>query len=658
MYYLPIKLENLIHTQSIESERVEFKKTWSDPILESTIKTICAFANDLFNLNGGYIIIGLEEKEGRPVFPPYGLDEKDIDNIQGQIHGQCEKIEPTYYPLMQPAVYENRQILVIYASGGENRPYKAPAGLRARRTDKHYYVRHGGRTVRAGGEILTQLIQLTAKIPFDDRRYKDPNITIDVISPTLVRNFLFDIHSDLVRNGNNIPDKELYKRLDLTVKMNDHQAPKNVAVMFFVNEPHKYFRGAKIEIAQFGDDPGGDTIEEKYIKGPIHHQIRQSLEYLNNMSMTMVKKIPGIAEVSRTVAFPYEAMEEAIVNAFYHRSYEEDTPEPVKVYLYPNRMEIISYPGPVPGLKKEYFQLGEFIPPVPNRNRRIGDFLKELNLAEGRGTGIPKIFRKMKENGSPRPIFDFDEEKTYFRVILPAHPQYIVIHALKESGLLWAVGERKRAVANLEEALQRLPDSGELVAQIIQYRISMNDMPSAESIFNKTRDNLAPASCHLPYIAMAKAYLDKRETAKAREILEKAPQPLQVDDLVELAVLYKRTGRYREAHRIFSSNFSYIKNDPRAIHEFAQVKLKLAASSTRHTAKRLDREALELLHRVIQLTDDNVRKAWCWFDIARTSHWLRQSHSGILSAYNKAVELLPHETRFKNWYKRYMKNSK
>jgi len=63
IYYLPVKLKNLIHAQTVESVRIEFKRTWSQPILESTIRSICAFANDFFNLNGGYIIIGIEEKD-------------------------------------------------------------------------------------------------------------------------------------------------------------------------------------------------------------------------------------------------------------------------------------------------------------------------------------------------------------------------------------------------------------------------------------------------------------------------------------------------------------------------------------------------------------------------------------------------------------------
>ena len=49
--------------------------------------------------------------------------------------------------------------------------------------------------------------------------------------------------------------------------------------------------------------------------------------------------------------------------------------------------------------------------------------MKELNLTEGRATGIPKILRAMKGNGSLSPEFEFDEDHTYFLVRLPAHPE-------------------------------------------------------------------------------------------------------------------------------------------------------------------------------------------------------------------------------------------
>lgn len=57
------------------------------------------------------------------------------------------------------------------------------------------------------------------------------------------------------------------------------------------------------------------------------------------------------------------------------------------------------------------------------RPPRIGELLKELDLAEGRSTGIPKILRAMRENGLPAPLFESDDERTWFLTRLPVHDQ-------------------------------------------------------------------------------------------------------------------------------------------------------------------------------------------------------------------------------------------
>ena len=59
------------------------------------------------------------------------------------------------------------------------------------------------------------------------------------------------------------------------------------------------------------------------------------------------------------------------------------------------------------------------------RNRRIGEFLKELDMTEGRGTGIPKILQAIEKNDSPKPIFHTDEDRSYFVVELLLHQAFI-----------------------------------------------------------------------------------------------------------------------------------------------------------------------------------------------------------------------------------------
>ena len=63
------------------------------------------------------------------------------------------------------------------------------------------------------------------------------------------------------------------------------------------------------------------------------------------------------------------------------------------------------------------------------RNRRIGEFLKELKFTEGRATGIPKIMEAMANNGSPAAEFESDEERSYFMVRLPVHPAALEVES-------------------------------------------------------------------------------------------------------------------------------------------------------------------------------------------------------------------------------------
>ena len=138
-----------------------------------------------------------------------------------------------------------------------------------------------------------------------------------------------------------------------------------------------------------------------------------------------VRKRPDQAEADRFYNYPYVALEEALANAVYHKDYSQR--EPIEVSIKPGRIEILSFPGPLPPLKIK--DLNNGVARIRTyRNRRIGDFLKELRLTEGRCTGVPKIYRAMKANGSPPALFDTDSEFRYFLVILPIHPEASSTH--------------------------------------------------------------------------------------------------------------------------------------------------------------------------------------------------------------------------------------
>mgnify|MGYP001597640711 CR=1 FL=1 len=98
--------------------------------------------------------------------------------------------------------------------------------------------------------------------------------------------------------------------------------------------------------------------------------------------------------------------------------------EPVEVRILPDRLTIGSFPGPDRSIRDEDLKAFRFVS-RRYRNRRIGEFLKELDMTEGRGTGIPKMLRAVKANESPEPVFHTDLERTFFVAVFPIHPAFL-----------------------------------------------------------------------------------------------------------------------------------------------------------------------------------------------------------------------------------------
>ena len=77
---------------------------------------------------------------------------------------------------------------------------------------------------------------------------------------------------------------------------------------------------------------------------------------------------------------------------------------------------------------------------------------KELDLTEGRNTGFPKIYRSMRTNGSPMPLFETDAENRYFMATLPIHSAF-----LKDSDHNEPINEPE-VIQNGPEVIQNGPE--------------------------------------------------------------------------------------------------------------------------------------------------------------------------------------------------------
>jgi len=421
---LPTSIETLLTGNVVEGARIEFKTSWMP---EASLKTICAFANDIDNWGGGYIVLGVKEKNGRPMFPVEGIPVSQIDEMMKDLLNKCNLIQPRYLPVVAPVEYQGKTLIVIWAPGGDVRPYSSPdtftylKGKAVSSKERTFFIRKMASTVKPCQDELNELYSLSNKVPFDDRVNHQAEMTD--LNINLIRQYLSAVGSGMVKDLDSRPLEKICEDMGICNTMPEYRKPKNVGLMFFSDEPERFFPYAQIDVVAFPKGLGGDEIDEQTFRGPLDQQLRDALRYIsNNYIQRKIIKYPDRAEADHIYNYPYAALEEALANAVYHKAY--DVREPIEVRIEDDKIEIVSYPGPVYSVTRE--QLKDYR--VSNRryrNRRIGEFLKELHLTEGRNTGFKKILDAIKRNGSPLPEFETDKEHSYFISRIFVHPDFI-----------------------------------------------------------------------------------------------------------------------------------------------------------------------------------------------------------------------------------------
>ena len=244
--------------------------------------------------------------------------------------------------------------------------------------------------------------------------------TVDDVSIQLIEEYLTKVHSGL-------SDSDLSKE-DLLSSMRLLRGPKeamrtlNAALMMFSDKPSRFFAYAQVDVV-FKSDLAGNEMEEYTFDGPVDSQIRGAVSLLRERAVReKVIKPEGQAESVRAWSYPVRALQEAVCNAVFHKSYQVH--EQVTVTVLPDCIEVLNFPGPDLSIPDE--KIGRIdMRSSRCRNKRLGEFLKELRLAESRNTGIAKILQEMDRNGSGEPVFETDSDRTYMRLTMPIHPLFV-----------------------------------------------------------------------------------------------------------------------------------------------------------------------------------------------------------------------------------------
>lgn len=386
---LEMDVEDLLNKRKLESDRIEFKTGWNpDDIYHS----VCAFANDYNNDGGGYIVVGVEEENGVAKRPVKGLPEYMLDSIQKDMLGYNNLISPPYFPQGIPAEVDGKWIFVIVVRTGQQRPYKSPEHVTSKKEKKYnYYIRYQTSSVKANSEQERELINMSDQTPFD------------------------------------CGVEEILNDMQLLVGPSELRYIQNVAIMMFCEHPEKFFGYTYVQMTSF---PKGSienpSISEDFpnITGSVPQMIQATMERFRNLIIReKVIKVPNQMEALRIFNYPYQAIEEAVVNAFYHRDYMSF--EPVTIEIEPDCINIMNFPGIDRSISEKTIAEGKRFVSRYYRNRRLGEFLKELDLSEGHSSGIPTIQEELEKNGSPRAEFFTDEDRRAMRIRIPIHPAFL-----------------------------------------------------------------------------------------------------------------------------------------------------------------------------------------------------------------------------------------
>jgi predicted HTH transcriptional regulator len=416
-----------------ESEQVEWKENGDDiKIAEGIVKTISAFANDIANVGGGYVVCGAKEIKDEHGFPKIqytGLSSNQLKQIEGKVTKYCQNyVDPAIAPkvceIENPENNSTRILVFLVLRSRDAHVY------RDGETSK-YYVRIGRETKEARNGILRQLLTEKQEIEYFDKRTNNTATAADID--------LLVFRDSIQEMGLLFPEKsledyfsdreqiaELVSPLFVRTDLDGILHPRNFTLLMFGKKTSitsKFPEAYTILSIYKGKDRSEQTAERYILTGTIVEQAKRSIELLNTQAYTAFDKI---SSKPNQVKYPMRALQEAVINAIVHRDYE--VPEPIRITVFADRIEIKS-PGTLHwGVDKDKFKQGKASPKW--RNQSFAYLFNKLQLAQSEGQGIPTIIRTMREEGCPEPIFEIEPDS--LTCILPAHPRHQIIRELQE----------------------------------------------------------------------------------------------------------------------------------------------------------------------------------------------------------------------------------
>jgi ATP-dependent DNA helicase RecG len=403
-----------------ESEQTEWKENVAD--VDDVVETLTAFANDLQNLGGGYVVCGAKEEKDEHGFPRLvrtGLTASRFKEVEHTVLAQCRtRVSPPLAPLVEelPSDHDDRRILVfIQPATGSAHTFRRGAG------GAKHYVRISRSTLEARNGVLKDLlVRKGAREPWDRRPCNsatEADLDLLILRDTLHRIGVVDAQTPPERYlSDTLAVSAFVPPLLVREALTGALRPRHFALLLFGRDTQRFIPGAVSFFSKYdGLDRAAPRGQRLELASTLLDQLRGLLAAAEAEAQTLFDKTDP--ERPSVVKYPIRAIREAVVNAFAHRDYE--LLDPLRVTAFRDRIEIAS-PGALPyGIEPADLSAGTAGPLW--RNQTLAWFLSRLGFAEAEGQGLRTIQSTLREAGCPPARY----EASPVRVVctLWAHPR-------------------------------------------------------------------------------------------------------------------------------------------------------------------------------------------------------------------------------------------
>ncbi len=405
-----------------ESEQVEWKKNGDDKdIARGIVRTLSAFANDISNLGGGYVVCGaneIKDAQGFPMVEYTGLSADKFAQIKGKILTMCnDYVSPSVQPIVEeidhPTDRDKRILVFIMPASPKAHAYRDDEKTT-------YWIRNAKSTIEARNGLFQRLMIKKHEIDYFDKRVNTAATEAD-IDLLVIRNYMTEMNLSFNKPVQDyISDREqitaLIPPLCAKLPLDNTLRPLNFTLLMFGKNPQRFFPNAYTIVSIYnGKERDAENAERHELIGSIIEQAQQAIKLLQSQIYVAFDKTDPHPN---QVKYPIRALQEAVVNAIVHRDYE--IPQPIRITVFSDRIELRSPGGLYWSVSKEDFLAGKSSSIW--RNQSFAHLFYKLQLAQNEGQGIPTIMRSMQLEGCPAPIFKIEEES--ITCILPAHERH------------------------------------------------------------------------------------------------------------------------------------------------------------------------------------------------------------------------------------------